>query len=135
VTLGPRGTTASKHAAIMGADVRPSTADDVIADQKARVHSTPGFLVEGAPLAVVARTIDRLVRGVVAGARDRAQPASSAGAEAGRPLGPSALVTRADAANRAPSPGRPAPAQPASPIEPRRRPRSDHGRPGPARRG
>jgi enhancing lycopene biosynthesis protein 2 len=136
VTLGSRGTTASKHAAIMGADVRPSTADDVIADQKARVHSTPGFLVEGAQLAVVARAIDRLVRGVVAGARDRAQPASAAGAEAGRQLGgPSALVARADPANGAASPGRPAPAQPASPIEPRRRPRSDNGRPGPARRG
>jgi enhancing lycopene biosynthesis protein 2 len=74
VTLGSKGTPPAKHAAIMGADVRPCTADDVIADQKARIYSTPGFLVEGARLPSVARSIDRLVRSVVAGARDR-QPA------------------------------------------------------------
>ena len=46
--------------------------EDVIVDQKARVYSTPGFLAEGARLAGVARAIDRLVRAVVANAKDRA---------------------------------------------------------------
>ena len=123
VTLGPRGTTPSKHAAIMGADVRPATADDVIADQKARVFTTPGFLVEGAGLAAVARSMDKLVRAVVGGARDRAPVAAPVGV--GKSDQPVPAAT-------APSIGRPAtpPSQaPAvapreiSAIEPRRRPR------------
>jgi enhancing lycopene biosynthesis protein 2 len=72
LTLGSKGTPAAKHAAIMGADVRPSTPEDVIVDQKTRVSSTPGFLAEGATLAGVARAVDRLVRGVVGAAKDRA---------------------------------------------------------------
>jgi enhancing lycopene biosynthesis protein 2 len=71
LTLGSKASPGAKHAAIMGADIRPSTTEDVIIDQKARVHSTAGFLGEGARLPVVARAIDRLVRGVVAGAKDR----------------------------------------------------------------
>ena len=46
VTVGPKGTPAAKHAAIMGADVRPCTPEDMIVDQKARVYTTPGFLAE-----------------------------------------------------------------------------------------
>jgi enhancing lycopene biosynthesis protein 2 len=46
----------------MGADVRPATADDVISDQKARVHTTPGFLAEEPKLPAVAKAIDQLVR-------------------------------------------------------------------------
>jgi enhancing lycopene biosynthesis protein 2 len=72
ITLGPKGTPAAKHAAIMGADVRPCTLEDVIVDQKSRVSSTPGFLAEGATLPGVARAVDRLVRGVVGSAKDRA---------------------------------------------------------------
>jgi enhancing lycopene biosynthesis protein 2 len=75
LTLGARGTSESKHAAVMGADVRPSTVDDLIVDEKARVFSTPGFLAEGARLAQVARAIDKLVRGVLAVSRDRAPSA------------------------------------------------------------
>ncbi len=71
LTLGSKGTPAAKHAAIMGADVRPCTDEDVIADQKSRVFSTPGFLAEAAHLAGVARAVDRLVRAVVASAKDR----------------------------------------------------------------
>jgi enhancing lycopene biosynthesis protein 2 len=71
VTLGSKGTPAAKHAAVMGADVRPCAAEDVIVDQKARVFTTPGFLAEGARLAGVARAVDRLVRAVVGAARDR----------------------------------------------------------------
>jgi enhancing lycopene biosynthesis protein 2 len=72
VTVGQKGTPAAKHAAVMGADVRPCAPEDVIVDQKARVYSTPGFLSEGARLPGVARAVDRLVRAVVANARDRA---------------------------------------------------------------
>jgi enhancing lycopene biosynthesis protein 2 len=121
VTLGSRGTSAAKHAAVMGADVRPSTADDVIADQKARVYTTPGFLVEGATLAGVARAMDRLVRGVVAGAKDRAPAAGVVGAKDG---GAVPLVARAaPATDRGPF-GNPVVApRELSTIEPRRRPR------------
>jgi enhancing lycopene biosynthesis protein 2 len=71
MTVGSKGTPAAKHAAIMGADVRPCADEDMIVDQKARVYSTPGFLGEQAHLAGVARAIDRLVRAVVASAKDR----------------------------------------------------------------
>jgi enhancing lycopene biosynthesis protein 2 len=62
ITLGTKAMAPSKHAAIMGADVRAATVDDVISDQKARVHTTPGFLAEAATLPAVARAIDGLVR-------------------------------------------------------------------------
>jgi enhancing lycopene biosynthesis protein 2 len=79
VTVGPKAMPFAKHAAVMGADVRPCALEDVIVDQKARVYSTPGFLAEGARLAGVARAVDRLVRAVVANAKDRAPAASSPG--------------------------------------------------------
>jgi enhancing lycopene biosynthesis protein 2 len=75
LTVGSKGTPAAKHAAIMGADVRPCTPEDVIVDQKTRVSSTPGFLADGATLPGVARAVDRLVRGVVGAAKDRAPAA------------------------------------------------------------
>jgi enhancing lycopene biosynthesis protein 2 len=65
VTLGPKGTALAKHAAVMGADVRPATAADVISDEKARVHTTPGFLAEEPTLPVVSKAIDQLVRAVL----------------------------------------------------------------------
>ena len=78
VTVGSKGTPAAKHAAVMGADVRPCAAEDVIVDQKARVYTTPGFLAEGARLPGVARAVDELVRGVVANAKDPRPRASAA---------------------------------------------------------
>ena len=72
LTVGPKSLPFAKHAAVMGADVRPCALEDVIVDQKARVYSTPGFLAEDARLAGVARALDRLVRAVVANAKDRA---------------------------------------------------------------
>ena len=67
VTVGSKGTPYAKHAAIMGADVRPCAPEDVIVDQKARVYTTPGFLAEGAHAA------RRRARGRSAGARRRRQ--------------------------------------------------------------
>lgn len=71
LTLGPRGTTAAKHAAVMGADVRPCPVRDIIVDQKSRVISTPGYMYEDARLPDVAVGIDKLVRTVMSLARDR----------------------------------------------------------------
>jgi enhancing lycopene biosynthesis protein 2 len=76
LTLGAKGTAVAKHAAVMGADVRPGTADDVVFDPKARVASTPGLLAPPQPvnggvpeltLPAVMRSVDRLVRLVVGG--------------------------------------------------------------------
>ncbi|HLK90752.1 MAG TPA: isoprenoid biosynthesis protein ElbB [Polyangia bacterium] len=67
VTLGPKGTALAKHAAVMGADVRPATPADVISDEKARVHTTPGFLGEDPTLPMVAKAIEQLVRAVLGG--------------------------------------------------------------------
>jgi enhancing lycopene biosynthesis protein 2 len=86
LTLGSKAVPAAKHAAVMGADVRPCQAGDVIVDQKARVSSTPGFFAAEARLADVARAIDRLVRGVLAAAKDRAPGAPDA--LAGETTGP-----------------------------------------------
>ena len=81
VTLGPKGTAAAKHAAVMGADVRPATTEDVVFDAKSRVASTPAMLAPpppaaegadpeataGSTLPGVMRAVDRLVRIVVGG--------------------------------------------------------------------
>jgi len=95
VTLGPKGTAVAKHAAVMGADVRPGTGDDVVFDPKARVASTPGLLappppaVEGgaAPdstLPAIMRSVDRLVRLIVGGG---GQPRPAGRPDGGRPSG------------------------------------------------
>lgn len=77
VTLGPKGTALAKHAAVMGADVRPATVADVISDEKARVHTTPGFLAEEPTLPQVAKATEQLVRAVVqAGGRGGGRPRS-----------------------------------------------------------
>jgi len=72
ITLGSRGTPAAKHAAVMGADVRPCPVDDVVIDQKARVISTPAYMYDDAPLRGVALGIEKLVRTVISLAKDRA---------------------------------------------------------------
>jgi enhancing lycopene biosynthesis protein 2 len=74
LTLGARGSTAAKHAAVMGADVRPCPVDDVVVDQKSRVISTPAYMYDDARLAQVAAGVDKLVRAVLSLARESAQP-------------------------------------------------------------
>jgi enhancing lycopene biosynthesis protein 2 len=71
LTLGSRANAPAKHAAVMGADVRPCAPDDLILDKKARVVSTPAYMYEDARLPVVAEAIDKLVRLVMSMARDR----------------------------------------------------------------
>jgi enhancing lycopene biosynthesis protein 2 len=71
LTLGSKHPPAAKHAAVMGADVRPCTVDDVVADPKARVISTPASMYDDAPLRQIALGMEKLVRAVVGLARDR----------------------------------------------------------------
>jgi enhancing lycopene biosynthesis protein 2 len=71
ITLGHRGTIASKHAAVMGADVRPCPTREIVVDDKARVVSTPGATDPEARLPDVAVGIDKLVRAVLSLAKDR----------------------------------------------------------------
>jgi hypothetical protein len=98
---------AAKHAAVMGADVRPATVEDVMVDQKARVFSTPGFLLEGARLAQVARAIDKLVRQVLSVTRDR-----STGATGDQPAPTTATSPTPEARGPKPAPAEPNPADP-----------------------
>jgi enhancing lycopene biosynthesis protein 2 len=71
LTLGSKHPPAAKHAAVMGADVRPCALDDVVVDQKARVISTPASMYDDAPLRQIALGMEKLVRTVVGLARDR----------------------------------------------------------------
>jgi enhancing lycopene biosynthesis protein 2 len=73
VTLGPRGSLAGKHAAVMGADVRPCPVDDIVVDQKSRVVSTPAYMYDDARLRQVALGIEKLVRTVLSMTQDRTQ--------------------------------------------------------------
>jgi enhancing lycopene biosynthesis protein 2 len=74
LTLGSKAGVAAKHAAVMGADVRPGAIDDVIADERNRVFSTPGLEAEGARLAQVAKAVEKLSRALVSGPRPQPKP-------------------------------------------------------------
>ncbi len=87
LTLGPRTVTATKHAAVMGADIRPSAINDIFIDKKSRVISTGGFLHEELHLGQAGQAIDKLVRTVVHLARDRDRPPGPPSPEAGAPPG------------------------------------------------
>jgi enhancing lycopene biosynthesis protein 2 len=69
LTLGSKAVVAAKHAAVMGADVRPGTIDDVIADERNRIYSTPGLEAEGAHLGQVAKAIEKMARALTSGGR------------------------------------------------------------------
>jgi enhancing lycopene biosynthesis protein 2 len=118
VTLGSKANVAAKHAAVMGADVRPCAIDDVIVDEKARVFSTPGLEAEGARLAAVARATDKLVRALLAAAKDRTSaPPPGPSKPADEPAAPPLLKYGETA------PPSPEAARPGDPIR-RRSPRS-----------
>jgi enhancing lycopene biosynthesis protein 2 len=71
ITLGHRGTPPDKHAAVMGADVRPCPVREIMVDQKARVVSTPAYMYDDARLNDVAVGIDKMVKTVLSLAKDR----------------------------------------------------------------
>jgi enhancing lycopene biosynthesis protein 2 len=113
VTLGPRTASAIKHAAVMGADVRPCAVDDICIDRKNRVVTTGAFLHEDIRLRDAAQAVEKLVRTVVHLARDRASPAAetaSGPAPRGKPSPPAPARRRGVEPSRAPAP-------PAAPAE------------------
>jgi len=71
ITLGARACEPAKHAAVMGADVRPCPVREIMVDQKTSVVSTPAYMVDDARLIDVAVGIDKAVRAVLSLARDR----------------------------------------------------------------
>jgi enhancing lycopene biosynthesis protein 2 len=71
ITFGTKACEEAKHAAVMGADVRPCQLREILVDQKNRVVSTPAYMVEDARLSDVGFTIERLVREVFSLGRDR----------------------------------------------------------------
>jgi enhancing lycopene biosynthesis protein 2 len=71
ITFGARACEPAKHAAVMGADVRPCPVRDIVVDQKAGVVSTPAYMYDDARLIDVAAGIDKAVRTVLSLARDR----------------------------------------------------------------
>jgi len=73
VTFGTKTCEEAKHAAVMGADVRPCPLREILVDQKNRVVSTPAYMYEDARLSDVGFTIERLVRQVITFARERQQ--------------------------------------------------------------
>jgi enhancing lycopene biosynthesis protein 2 len=94
ITLGPRGTTPAKHAAVMGADVRPCQVRDIMVDQKSRVITTPAYMYDDARLNDVAVGIDKMVRALLGLAKDRrprpAQPRPE-GEDGGATRGPGSV--------------------------------------------
>jgi enhancing lycopene biosynthesis protein 2 len=78
ITFGSKACEEAKHAAVMGADVRPCPEREILVDQKNRVVSTPAYMYDEARLSEVGMSIERLVRQVISLARDR-QPRPQAG--------------------------------------------------------
>lgn len=73
ITLGPRGTVAAKHAAVMGADVRPCPPREIVIDAKSGVVTTPAHMYDDARLPDVAVSVDKVVRMLLALANQRTQ--------------------------------------------------------------
>jgi len=78
ITFGSKACEEAKHAAVMGADVRPCPEREILVDQKNRVVSAPAYMYDEARLSEVGMSIERLVRQVISLARDR-QPRPQAG--------------------------------------------------------
>jgi enhancing lycopene biosynthesis protein 2 len=73
ITLGSKACPEAKHAAVMGADVRPCPEREILVDQKNRVVSTAAYMYDDARLSDVGFAIERLVRQVLTFARERPQ--------------------------------------------------------------
>lgn len=89
VTFGSKTGPESKHAAVMGADVRPCPEREILVDQKNRVVSTPAYMFDEARISDVGMAIERLVRQVLTFARERPQrqPSSNQPLRKGQPQG------------------------------------------------
>jgi enhancing lycopene biosynthesis protein 2 len=84
ITLGSKACPESKHAAVMGADVRPCPDREILVDEKNRVVSTPAYMHEDARLSDVGFAIERLVRQVLTFARQRPQRQQQQGQPQGK---------------------------------------------------
>lgn len=71
ITFGTKACEEAKHAAVMGADVRPCPLREILVDEKNRVVSTPAYMYDEARLSDVGFAVERLVRQVVGFARNR----------------------------------------------------------------
>ncbi len=85
ITFGSKACEEAKHAAVMGADVRPCPEREILVDQKNRVVSTPAYMYDDARLSDVGLSIERLVRQVMALARDRQPRPQQGPGQAGDP--------------------------------------------------
>jgi len=94
ITLGTKSCEEAKHAAVMGADVRPCPVREIVVDEKNRVASTPAYMYDDAKLLDVGIGIDHLVRAVVTMGRQRREkpPAPNPG----QPRVPAKLAPRTD---------------------------------------
>jgi enhancing lycopene biosynthesis protein 2 len=116
ITFG-RACEPAKHAAVMGADVRPCPVREVVVDQKARVVSTPAYMLDEARLGDVAVAVDKLVRTMLSLGRDRRprpqpvpgrpQPRPGQGDQAARPSQPTQPAGAPILRKRPPAPTRP----------------------------
>lgn len=89
ITFGSKACEEAKHAAVMGADVRPCPLREILVDEKNRVVSTPAYMYEEARLSDVGFSVERLVRQVVGFARNRqARPQPGPRPQGRRPGGP-----------------------------------------------
>jgi len=113
VTLGHRGTQADKLAAVMGADVRPCLAQDVVMDQKHAIWSTPSGLLPEASLKQRFQGLDRLTKALAGAARNVGGEASPQAEGQGEPTARPAQVG---------APATTTPASRASDVVVRRRP-------------
>jgi len=73
ITFGSKACPEAKHAAVMGADVRPCPEREILVDPKNHVVSAPAYMYDEARLADVGLAIERLVRQVMTFARERPQ--------------------------------------------------------------
>jgi enhancing lycopene biosynthesis protein 2 len=101
ITLGHRGSPPDKHAAVMGADVRPCPVREIMVDQKARVVSTPAYMYDDARLNDVAVGIDKMVKMVLSLAKDR-RPRPQPRPEGDAPARPQSERPREAGATRGP---------------------------------
>lgn len=73
ISFGSKAGPEAKHAAVMGADVRPCPEREILVDQKNRVVSAPAYMYDEARISDVGMAIERLVRQVLSFARERPQ--------------------------------------------------------------
>jgi enhancing lycopene biosynthesis protein 2 len=131
ITLGHRGTHADKLAAVMGADVRPCLAQDLMMDQKHLVLSTPSSLLPEASMRQRFQGLDRLTKTLLGLARsigpesatdEAVSPPAGHGPAPGHSHSPAASPVRPSANTAHAEPRQGEPPRPRGDVLVRRRP-------------